>query len=58
VDHAFDLQLGTGVQVKLNDQFSPQLTPAEYNFATPNGTATHSYSAKIGLSWTVWKQSE
>jgi outer membrane protein with beta-barrel domain len=56
VEHAFNFQLGGGVQLKLNDRVSLELTPAEYSLATPNGIATHSYSAKAGISWTIWKQ--
>jgi hypothetical protein len=58
VQHAFDLQLGGGLQVRLTQMLSLQLTPAEYNFALPEAGATHSYSAKVGISWTFWKQSE
>jgi hypothetical protein len=55
VDHAFNLQVGGGVQLRLTERVSVQLTPAEYSLATPNGIATRSYSAKAGISWTVWK---
>jgi hypothetical protein len=30
--------------------------PAEYSLATPNANPTHSYSAKVGISWTIWKE--
>jgi hypothetical protein len=56
VDHAFNLQIGGGIQIRLSERTSLQVTPAEYTLATPNHMLTHSYSAKIGLSWTVWKQ--
>jgi opacity protein-like surface antigen len=56
VENAFNLQLGGGVQVKLSDNLSLQFTPAEYSMATPNESPTHSYSAKVGISWTIWKQ--
>jgi hypothetical protein len=58
VEHAFDLQAGGGLQVNLTQRLALQLTPAEYNFAYPEAGATHSYSAKVGISWTFWKQSE
>jgi hypothetical protein len=58
VEHAFDLQLGGGLQISLTRRLTLQLTPAEYNFALPQAGATHSYSAKVGISWTFWKQSE
>lgn len=57
VDHAFNLQIGGGIQVKLSQRTALQITPAEYTLATPSHMVTHSYSAKIGLSWTVWKPS-
>jgi hypothetical protein len=57
VDHAFNLQIGGGIQVKLSEDISLQITPAEYTLATPSHMLTHSFSAKIGLSWTVWKSS-
>jgi hypothetical protein len=57
VDHAFNLQIGGGIQVKLSQDISLQITPAEYTLATPSHMLTHSYSAKIGLTWTVWKSS-
>jgi hypothetical protein len=56
-DHAFNLQIGGGIQIKLSQRSSLQITPAEYTLATPNHMLTHSYSAKVGLSWTVWEQS-
>jgi hypothetical protein len=33
VTHSFDLQIGGGVQTKLSDRISLQITPAEYNLA-------------------------
>ncbi len=57
VDHAFNLQIGGGVQVKLSQRISLQITPAEYTLATPDHLFTHSYSAKVGISWTVWQPS-
>ena len=56
VDHSFDLQVGGGIQVKLNDRFTLQFVPAEYDLATPSSGATHSYTANAGISWTFWKQ--
>jgi hypothetical protein len=47
VSHSFDLQIGTGLEVKIQDRISLQFTPAEYNLAFESGTATHSYSANI-----------
>ena len=55
VENAFNLQVGAGVQIKLSDKLSLQFTPAEYSMATPNASPTHSYSAKLGISWTIWK---
>jgi hypothetical protein len=56
VENAFNLQLGGGIEVKLSEKMSLQLTPAEYSMATPNASPKHTYSAKVGMSWTVWKQ--
>jgi hypothetical protein len=56
IDHSFDLQIGGGIEVKLNDRFTLQLVPAEYDLATPSSGATHSFAANAGISWTVWKQ--
>ena|SRR5256885_10748871 len=56
-DHALNLQIGGGIQIKLSQRSSLQITPAEYTLATPNHMFTHSYSTKVGLSWTVWEQS-
>jgi Mn2+/Fe2+ NRAMP family transporter len=47
-----------GLQVKLNDRFALQLVPAEYDLATPNAEATHSYTANAGISWALWKQNK
>lgn len=55
VTHAFDLQIGAGLETKLNQRVSLQLTPAEYNLAIQSGTATHSVSASLGVIWTLWK---
>lgn len=57
-DRAFNLQIGGGIQIKLTKGSSLQITPAEYTLATPNHMQTHSYSAKIDISWTVWEQSQ
>jgi hypothetical protein len=56
-DHAFNLQVGGGVQIKVSQRTSLQITPAEYTLATPNHMLTHSYSMKVGLSWTLWDPS-
>jgi hypothetical protein len=53
--HAFDLQLGAGVQLSLSERVSLQLTPAEYNLALPAAAPTHSLSVKLGVSWTLRK---
>ena len=58
VEHAFDLQAGGGIEVKLSDKLQLQVSPGEYNLALPSAGATHSYSVKVGLSWIVWKQTE
>jgi hypothetical protein len=58
VDHSFDLQVGGGIQLKLNDLFTLQFVPAEYDLATPSSGATHSYTANAGVSWTFWKQNK
>jgi hypothetical protein len=55
-DHSFNLQIGGGIQIKLSQRSSLQITPAEYTLATPNHMFTHSYSAKVGISWTLWEQ--
>ena len=56
VEHAFDLQLGGGVQINLTDALSLQVTPTEYNLSVPQVGPTHSFSTKLGVSWTFWKQ--
>lgn len=56
VSHSFDLQVGGGLQTKLNGRVSLQLTLAEYNLALQSGNPTHSVSANVGLVWTLWKQ--
>jgi hypothetical protein len=56
IDHSFDLQVGGGVQIKLNDRLVLQLVPAEYDLATPASGATHSFTANAGVSWTLWSQ--
>ena len=56
VTHSFDLQIGGGLETKINDRVSLQLTPAEYNLATQSGTLTHSVSANLGVIWALWKQ--
>ena len=56
VTHSFDLQIGGGLETKLSNRVSLQLTPAEYNLAVQSGTPTHSVSANIGVIWTLWKQ--
>jgi hypothetical protein len=58
VENAFNLQLGSGIQIKLSDNVSLQFTPAEYSVTTPKASPTHSYSAKVGISWTIWKQKD
>ncbi len=56
VTHAFNLQTGGGLQIKLSNRFSLQFIPAKYNLAIQSGTPTHSVSASLGVTWTVWKQ--
>ena len=56
-DHAFNLQIGGGIEIKLPHRSSLQITPAEYTLAAPNHVLTHSYSAKVGFSWTLCEQS-
>jgi Outer membrane protein beta-barrel domain len=55
VTHSFDLQIGGGLQTRLNDHVSLQLIPAEYNLAIQSGTPTHSISVNFGVIWTLWK---
>jgi hypothetical protein len=55
VNHAFNVQMGGGIEVKLRARLALVVNPAEYNLATPNGNPTHSYGAKVGFSWTAWK---
>ncbi|WP_035355986.1 outer membrane beta-barrel protein [Edaphobacter aggregans] len=57
VEHAFNLQIGGGLQIKVSQRFSLQLTPAEYSFVKASSGPTHSFSAKVGISWTAWKKS-
>jgi hypothetical protein len=56
VEHAFNLQIGGGFQFKLGERFALQLTPAEYSFVKAESGPTHSFSAKVGVSWTAWKK--
>jgi hypothetical protein len=58
VEHAFNLQIGGGAQVKLSERFALQLTPAEYSFVKAASGPTHSFSAKVGISWTLWKKTK
>jgi hypothetical protein len=55
VEHAFNLQVGGGVQWKLNDKLALQVTPLEYSLVTAASGPTHSFGSKVGISWTVWK---
>ena len=55
VEHAFNLQVGGGFQVELSERFALQVTPAEYSFVKAESGPTHSFSAKLGVSWTAWK---
>jgi hypothetical protein len=45
VDHAVDLQIGTGLQFTVTPRLAVQLAPAEYNFAYGQVGSTHNYSA-------------
>jgi hypothetical protein len=54
--HSFNLQIGGGLEIKLQDRVHFQVTPAEYNCALESGTPAHSYGVKTGLIWTLWKQ--
>jgi len=56
VTHSFDLQIGGGVELQLQDRISLQFTPGQYNLAFESGNPTHSYSANVGIVWTLWKQ--
>jgi hypothetical protein len=54
-EHAFNLQIGGGLQIKVSERFALQFTPAEYSFVKADAGPTHSFSAKVGISWTVRK---
>ena len=56
ITHSFNLQVGGGVEIKLQDRVHLQITPAEYNFALVSGTPAHSYGVKTAVIWTFWKQ--
>ena len=58
VEHAVNLQVGGGFQVKLSERLALQVTPAEYSFVKAESGPTHSFSAKLGVSWTAWKNSK
>lgn len=51
VNHAFNFQPGLGFDVKLSKKLALELQPAGYSLAFPHGNARHSYSAKVGLSF-------
>jgi hypothetical protein len=53
VNHAFSFQPGLGFDVKLSKKVSLDLQPAGYSLAFPHGNARHSYSAKVGLSFSL-----
>jgi hypothetical protein len=54
--HAFNLQVGGGFEIKLQERVHAQITPAEYNFALVSGTPTHSWGIKTAFVWRLWKQ--
>jgi hypothetical protein len=56
VTHSFELQICGGVELQLQDRISLQFTPGQYNLAFESGNPTHSYSANVGIVWTLWKQ--
>jgi hypothetical protein len=56
VAHSFDLQVGGGIELQLQDRISLQFTPGQYNLAFESGSPTRSYSANVGIVWTLWKQ--
>jgi hypothetical protein len=58
VEHAFSLEVGGGMQVKLSEHFAVQLTPAEYSFVQAASGSTHSFSAKVGISRPLWKKAK
>jgi hypothetical protein len=55
-EHAFNLQLGGGVQWKWSDNFALQATPFEYSLVTASNGLTHSFGSKIGVTWAAWKE--
>jgi hypothetical protein len=56
VEHAFNLQAGGGFQVKLSELFDLQVVPAEYSFVKAESGPTHSFSTKVGVSWTALRK--
>jgi len=56
VEHAFNLQMGGGIQWKLNQKVALQMTPFEYSLVTANSGPSHSFGAKVGITWTAWEK--
>jgi hypothetical protein len=57
VEHAFNLQLGGGIQWKLNQKLTLQMTPFEYSLVAANCGLANSFGTKVGIAWTVWEKS-
>jgi hypothetical protein len=56
ITHSFNLQVGGGIEIKLQERLHAQITPAEYNFARVSGTPARSWGIKTALVWTLWRQ--
>jgi hypothetical protein len=55
VQHNFTFQLAGGVDIKLKGPVSLELIPAEYTLTRQNGMAANSYSAAVGLEFSLGK---
>ena len=55
VQHNFTFQLAGGVDIKLKGPMSLELVPAEYVLTRQSGTAANSYSAAVGLQFSLGK---
>ena len=55
VQHNFTFQLAGGVDIKLKGPVSLELIPAEYTLTRQNGLPGNSYSAALGLQFSLGK---
>ena len=55
VQHNFTFQVAGGVDIKLKGPVSLELIPAEYTLTRQNGMAGNSYSAAVGVQFSLGK---